>query len=883
MTLAAGQSLTHYEILEPIGAGAMGEVWRARDTKLGREVAVKVLPEHFARDEERLQRFEREARSLASLNHGNVAQIYGVDQVDDTCFLVLELVPGETLGERLARGPLPVAQAVDVCRQIAAGLEAAHEAGVIHRDLKPDNVRVTPDGEVKLLDFGLARGFEAPGSGGASRQESAALTTEEGRLLGTPSYMAPEQARGGPVDRRVDVWALGCVLFECLAGRRPFAGATASDVIAAVLEHEPDVSQLPAATPPRLRELVQRSLRKDPRVRLRDAGDARVLLEELAAGADDTAPTTAERRGVPLAALLLVALGSAAVGWFAGRPRPEEPLPTPVAITTSQYMDQKPTWNPDGSWIAFTRMTSGSNDIWLKDLSSGHERLRRGGPGDQSAPAWSPVGDYIAYVTTDRPGTPIMLMPPHEEGSRGERKLIDTGVRTFDSAEYGATLGNRPWANDGTWLLVSRVTDGRSVALFRVGRDDGSLEQLTSPPFGSGDLAASLSLDGNRIAFLRASPLGPASVLTMPAEGGEPEVLFGGVGNMASPCWTPDGTGVVYLDQGVWRYDLADGSRRRIAAMPPDSMHVGLSMTTDGRLAYAVGWHDTSIVSHELATGELTWLNRHSSNNFSPRYSPSGHEVAYNSMRTGDVEVWVREADGGERRITRDPSWDGFPDWSPNGDRLVFASDRDGSFKLYISDRDGNDGRLLWDRALSLSLSGALVRWSPRTPAGELVGCIVSEASGSALWGVPPGAPELARELLDDVVGFDWYLDSTRVLYTPDVGLAEELVAVDLRNGERRVLWTGPHAEIDVAPDGTSVIFCSGAGHLGMGLARLQLEPPSGTDRLPRAVGEPVDIVRPEGVWHVHNADWSPDGERVAFVHDADRSTIYELAADALR
>jgi hypothetical protein len=213
----------------------------------------------------------------------------------------------------------------------------------------------------------------------------------------------------------------------------------------------------------------------------------------------------------------------------------------------------------------------------------------------------------------------------------------------------------------------------------------------------------------------------------------------------------------------------------------------------------------------------------------------------------------------------------------------VFASDRAGAFRLFIAGRDGNGCRSLWDRALSPTYDGAPIRWSPESAGDDLIGCIVRDESGSALWGVPPDAPDDARKLLDGVLEFDWYLDSTRVLCTFDVGLAEELVAVDLETDERRTLWTGPHADIDVAPDGSSVIFCSGAGHLGMGLARLALEAPIEGDRLPRAIGDPVDLVRPEGVWHVHNANWSPDGKRVAFVHDADRATIYELGADAVR
>ena len=250
MSLTTGQSLSFYEILAPLGAGGMGEVYLARDTRLEREVAIKVLPEELADDDERLRRFEREAKTLASLNHPNVAGIHGVDQEADVCFLALELVPGEDLAMRLERGRLPLDEALDVCRQIAEGLEAAHEAGVVHRDLKPANVRVTPSGEVKVLDFGLAKPIQLKASkdGTTTSESDSFLVTSEGMVLGTPTYMSPEQARGKPVDRRTDIWAFGCVLYECLTGKRAFQGDAFSDLIVSILEREPDLGALPKAT-----------------------------------------------------------------------------------------------------------------------------------------------------------------------------------------------------------------------------------------------------------------------------------------------------------------------------------------------------------------------------------------------------------------------------------------------------------------------------------------------------------------------------------------------------------------------------------------------------------------------------------------------------------
>jgi serine/threonine protein kinase len=319
MPLSTGQTLNFYEILGPLGAGGMGEVYRAKDTRLEREVAIKVLPEELADDEGRLRRFEREAKTLASLNHPNVAGIHGVDQVDDVCFLALELVPGEDLAARLSRGPLPVDEAVDVCRQMAEGLEAAHEAGVVHRDLKPANVRITPDGVVKILDFGLAKPIRPQATEeGVSRAESDSfLVTEEGLVLGTPTYMSPEQARGKVVDRRTDIWAFGCVLYECLTGKRPFEGEAFGDLIVSILEREPDLDALPAATPSHVRKLLQRALTKDARQRLRDIGEARVVLVDVPAGREEEPTPTAGRRYSASLAWSVASMAVAVALWLA--------------------------------------------------------------------------------------------------------------------------------------------------------------------------------------------------------------------------------------------------------------------------------------------------------------------------------------------------------------------------------------------------------------------------------------------------------------------------------------------------------------------------------------------------------------------------------------
>jgi serine/threonine protein kinase len=294
MTFSPGQRWGPYEVLSNLGAGGMGEVWRARDTRLRREVAIKALPASVATDPERLARLEREARLLAALNHPNIAAIYGLEDADGSPYLVMECVEGESLAQKLGAGPLPLDDALSISTQIAAGLEAAHGAGIIHRDLKPANVMIRPDGSVKILDLGLARSIEEPVVGDPSLSPTITSGgTQAGVILGTAAYMSPEQARGKMLDKRSDVFSFGCLLYECLTGTRAFPGETISDTLAAILRSEPDWSALPVQTSGAVRKLLRRCLEKDPKRRLRDIGDARLDLEDALSAAPESAVETA--------------------------------------------------------------------------------------------------------------------------------------------------------------------------------------------------------------------------------------------------------------------------------------------------------------------------------------------------------------------------------------------------------------------------------------------------------------------------------------------------------------------------------------------------------------------------------------------------------------
>ncbi len=331
MALQPGTRLGTFEILGPLGAGGMGEVYRAHDKRLGRDVAIKVLPEAFARDPARAARFEREARLLAAINHPAIAAIYGAEDLESTRCIIMELVPGETLAERLTRGALPLEETLGIAGQIAEALEAAHEKGVVHRDLKPSNIKITPEEKVKVLDLGLAKAMEAPSGEDLSQSPTlAGDQTRPGVILGTVEFMSPEQARGKPVDKRTDIWAFGCILYEMLSGRRAFTGETATDVLAAIVSSEPDWNALPGGTPPRLRELLAGCLQKDSARRLRDIGDARLEIERAREESEPAAsPLAAARRRWPAAVAVLVGLLAAAAVWLRLRSTPAAPVELP--------------------------------------------------------------------------------------------------------------------------------------------------------------------------------------------------------------------------------------------------------------------------------------------------------------------------------------------------------------------------------------------------------------------------------------------------------------------------------------------------------------------------------------------------------------------------
>jgi Tol biopolymer transport system component len=895
-----GKMLGHYEIREPIGAGGMGEVYRAHDATLRRDVALKVLPPELAASDARLARLEREARALAALNHPNIATIYGLEEADGIRYLVMELVEGETLAERLRRGTPSVQETLAIAAKVAEALEAAHDKGIVHRDVKPGNVMVTAGDRVKLLDFGLAKTVRIDDEE-ASRVATEADLTAAGTLLGTTPYMSPEQIRSRKVDHRSDIWSFGCLLSEMLTGEPPFRRDTVADTVGAILAAPANMENLPPDTPEGIRSLLDRCLQKDAALRLGHMSEARLAIEamlqrrlvtagaaqqQLAAVARGGAQQTRRRSVAVWAGGVAAVLAVVAVlAWLIGSPR-ERLAPLPVRpLTSLEGTEWTASWSPDGSQVAFSHSGEGSADISVMSVGGGEPHRIVTGPHDEQTPRWSPEGSKIAFLSDRGNGLDVYWVPP---SGGPERRLAATNIAYLDRWDGIYALGATPWSPDARTLLFSRLSPDGGVAVWRVDAGSGQTERLTSPPPGSDDLEPSWSFDGESIAFARWES-GRASLWVMPAAGGQPRPLLVDAYTNRGPAWTPDGTRIVFFSNrsgpyNLWEIAATGGEPRQLTSGPgPDYLPV---VSSKWQILFTNWYHQTDLyaMARDAPAEQHARLTFNTRENYAAQVAADGNRIAYHSDRTGDNEIWLLDRSSGlERRLTDDPAEDILPAWSPDGTRLVFVSNRDGSFHTWIMNDEGGGVRRLSDHAIPLTgdysegntTSGP--KWSPD---GRLIGYVAPAAEGSSLWLVQPDGGGLQQSAISGVLRFDWYRDSRSVVYVRHAAGARgtlEVYAANVRTGEERFLLRAPCAQVMVAPDGLSLAYVHAAGHFGMNLFRLPLAAPDGDDGLPRAAGDPTRLTDGGGIWHVHGGGWFPDGESLVYTRDTDRGDVFVL------
>jgi serine/threonine protein kinase len=853
-------------VIGKLGAGGMGEVYLARDTKLNRDVAIKVLPEAFAHDEERVSRFEREAQVLATLNHPHIASIYGLEETNGILGLVMELVEGPTLADRVAGGPIPVDEALAIAKQIAEALEVAHERGIIHRDLKPANVKVTPDDTVKVLDFGLAKVFtDDAHDPDLSHSPTMIKGTQAGMILGTAAYMSPEQAKGKVVDKRSDIWAFGCVLFEMITGKQAFSGETLTDTLAAVVRADPDWNALPAVTPEVIRRLLRRCLNKDQKQRLRDIGEARITIERFLAGRSEEITELATRKeALPLRKPFLwiagIALAFMAGGlgvWLLHPVSSEIPLrKLELQIPGLDLsLDSSYSISPNGKSIAYVS----NHRLWIRDL----DRLEpREVPNteDASHPFWSPDGAYVGYVIGKKMwkvsnagagSTAITDLPDVFSGAGGASWRAD-GAIIFTTGGSGlmqvAAQGGDPTpllkveADEGDFHDASLLPDGRGV-LFTVHRSIQGVDTIAL--FDGKSRKNLLQLDGQRIGHPVYSRTG--------------HILF--ERRLTNP--------------GIWALPFAL-SRLEVTG-EPFLVVLGAAapkVADDGTLVFGYG--------EVSAPTRLVWMDRAGKivNNIQPeplpfqlpslRLSPDGKQLVQATRESGKTDYWVVNlARGSRTRLTFDNSartW--FCGWTPDGRQVLYSSGvATGVYKVMLKSADGSgDAReLLSGLDASFSRDGKFIIYAAPEQ--------VQRLQGWDLWYVPtePGAKPLPFLITPkDQRSAEFSPDGNYVAYASDESGRYEVYVKPFPSGEGK-------SQVSIAGGavprwsrrGDELFFASGNDIMAV---HVQTKPSLVLGQPQKLFSRrPVRSDRPEGLYDAY--DVSADGQRFVMLQSDEQQT----------
>ena len=821
-----GSRIGSYEIVGSLGSGGMGEVYRARDPRLQREVALKVLPERFAFDPDRLARFEREARMLAALNHPHIAAIYGFEEEGPLRALVLELVEGPTLADLLAAGSLTLARALYLAQQIAAALEAAHARGIVHRDLKPANIKIAQGDVVKVLDFGIAKTW----TGSATDAQHSTITAEgtlPGVVIGTAGYMSPEQARGAQIDHRSDVWAFGCVLFESLSGCRAFAGDRFSETLAKVLEAQPDWRALPPSTPTAIAQLIHRCLEKDAALRPAGMGEVRTVLARCQA--DPLAVSRARMRDAmvrlwPAAMIGVIAVSTlAAALWWLQRQRDAPPavpqLVNPAQVSSAIGVEDYPTLSPDGRTVAYESPQADNWDIWLATIGGAAAVNRTAdNPGDDRYPSWSPDGLQIAFWSSRDGARGFYLMP-----------ALGGPAAKIADAPYGNDFHQSPaaWSRDSAQLAFvayQPVGSRFQVALHIITLATRAERTMQLPGSQESRLDLNWSHDGKYLAYLDIAqqPSELSRLMVVRLSDGTAEPLSDESLNIRSPFWSRDDRALLFVSNragtwDLWQVPLDDARRARgpqtRVTTGVDMLHAGLSV--DGRhLVYAKGrwvsnawrvpirndrvvtWKDAEQLTFDQAFVEFAQVSR------------DGQWLAFSSDRLGNQDLWKKRLpDGDLVQLTSHPAPDWAPYWSRDGKQLAFYSNRTGNREIFTMSADGGEPRQLTSTPGILNAGGV---WSPN---GTEIAYRSERLGSSDLWVTSVLDPRKSRVLAPSPAaeyGHAWSPDGKWIAFTSDRGGLRRLWRVPSAGGEPERLNDADTASPVYSLDGDTIYFPAG-------------------------------------------------------------------------